>query len=53
MIKIIWQNILKTEEVYTQRKAEKVSVEGDKENILKILDWYINENYMVIITEYD
>ena len=41
------------EEVLMQKLAGRVSVEGGKGNILKVLDWYIYDTYVVIITEYD
>ena len=40
-------------EVYIQKQAERISVEGGKGKVLKVLDWYVYDTYYVIVTEYD
>ena len=36
-------------EVHVQQKAERITVEEGKGNVLKVLDWYVYDTYIVII----
>ena len=41
------------EEVLCQKKAEKISVQNGRGSVLKIIDWYVYNEYLTIVTEYD
>ena len=41
------------DEVFVQTQAEKVAFENVSIKIVKLLDWYVYDNYFIIVTEYD
>ena len=41
------------EEVIHQQNAEEVSVQNGKGTVLKVLDWYVYDKYIIFVTEYD
>ena len=40
-------------EVYVQKKAEALFVQKSPYKVLEVLDWYVYDNYVVIVTKYD
>ena len=41
------------DEVFIQNKAKNIIVENGKGTVLKVIDWYVYDNYTAIVTEYN